>query len=63
MTQDGSVFVYDGDAEQLYGFMTPDDEPMAAVTYTDPDVWRHSNPVFYVALMRALGKEPVLEIG
>lgn len=64
-TPDGGVFVYDGDAECLYG--VEDDEPQPAVTYADEDgfaEWfRYSDPSFYLAILRALGREAVIDIG
>lgn len=61
-TQDGRILVYDGIAGVLYSF-DADDEANPTVTVTDPECWQYGDRDFYVALMTALGREPVFDIG
>jgi hypothetical protein len=53
VTEDERDFVHDGIADQLYD-----------MAEQDLEIWEHSTPPdFYLAILRALGKEPVIDIG
>lgn len=66
-TPDGHIFVFNGDAMKLYG-ADDDGDPQPAVEYAGSEdlflEWfRFGNPSFYLAVMKALGKEAVIDIG
>jgi hypothetical protein len=62
-TEDGRVYVYNDDAQALYGFDPSDKSPAVVNNSADPELWKFSDPRFYLELMKALGKEATIDIG